>query len=247
LSSSLAPANTNPWSFDFGGASRWDRIVAAAADHLTHGDDTPSIHRAEPSLDTITARTADPDPDASLVARIIGANETDAHAAFESLFRSYYSPLLGFASAYIHDVAVAEEVVCDVFTWLWTRRCEWHPSTTIRAYLHAAVRHRALNVKRAAHRDDARAATLSIISDQATHTTVAAVDDRLDLEARTRAIHAALATLSHRARTILGLRYGNGLSSGEIAQIVGISMAAVDQELSRARRAIRSAIPNHLK
>ena len=52
-------------------------------------------------------------------------------------------------------------------------------------------------------------------------------------------LESALACLDQRSRELLALRYGGDLSGPEIAQLTGLSLANVQQILSRALRALR--------
>lgn len=68
---------------------------------------------------------------------------------FELLFRHHYGALCTFALRYVRERSIAEELVQDLFADLWTRRKAWTPRPgSERAYLLAAVRNRALNLRR---------------------------------------------------------------------------------------------------
>jgi RNA polymerase sigma-70 factor (ECF subfamily) len=56
---------------------------------------------------------------------------------------------------------------------------------------------------------------------------------------------AAIALLSEREREIVALRYGADLSGPEIAELKGLSLANVQQILSRCLRRMRAAIEEH--
>src|SRR3712207_9203783 len=69
--------------------------------------------------------------------------------AFEALFREHYAALASFAMRYVRDRALAEELVQDLFADLWARGATWAPRPgSERAYLLAAVRNRALNLRK---------------------------------------------------------------------------------------------------
>jgi RNA polymerase sigma-70 factor (ECF subfamily) len=53
---------------------------------------------------------------------------------------------------------------------------------------------------------------------------------------------AALAELTDREREVLALRFGGDLSGGEIAQVLGLSVANVQQITSRALRKLRTLL-----
>jgi RNA polymerase sigma factor (sigma-70 family) len=53
-------------------------------------------------------------------------------------------------------------------------------------------------------------------------------------------LEAALATLPDRQREILALRFGGDLTGPEIAELTGLSLANVQQILSRSLRQLRA-------
>jgi RNA polymerase sigma factor (sigma-70 family) len=57
--------------------------------------------------------------------------------------------------------------------------------------------------------------------------------------ARSAELHQALTQLSQREREVLALRFGGDLSGPEIAELMGLSLANVQQITSRALRALR--------
>lgn len=52
----------------------------------------------------------------------------------------------------------------------------------------------------------------------------------------------AIAALSERDRELIGLRFGADLNGPQIAELTGLSLAAVQQGLSRALRRLREAL-----
>ena len=60
--------------------------------------------------------------------------------AFERLFSTYCGPLVHFAGRYVGDLAVAENIVQDVFVNVWNRREQLDPTAAIKAYLYTAVK-----------------------------------------------------------------------------------------------------------
>ena len=83
-------------------------------------------------------------------------------SAFRTLFERHYALLCSYAQSILHDASLSEEVVDDVFFALWKGREVLVISTSLRAYLIAAVRNGCLNeLKSAAHRQAMQASSLS--------------------------------------------------------------------------------------
>ena len=163
----------------------------------------------------------------------------DDERDFELLFRAHYGSLRDFAARYVSDPALAEELVQDLFADLWARRHLWQVRESARAYLFAAVRNRALNLrKRQAMESDWEqeealndASTLHASSESADEAV-----ERADLRAR---LDAALAALPERCRLVMHLRWREQLRHAEIAEIIGISVKGVENQLARGLAAIR--------
>jgi len=177
--------------------------------------------------------------DAELAGRIRAGDA----AAFETVFRAYHARLVPFAACYVGSVAVADEVVADVFAWLWERRADWHPGVSIASYLYGAVRNRALNEAKRAAGDRRRVAGVAADGEipgagESPLDAAQRVERDDDVAAAWRAIMA----LPERRRLILTLRWRHELSWDEIAAMLGTTSAAVQMDHSRALRRLRETL-----
>ena len=162
--------------------------------------------------------------------------------AFESLFRAMHAPLLAFGARYVGDTARAEELVQDVFLALWERRAEWVVTGSVPSYLFAAVRSRALNVRRRDAVEQRWADDEAHDSVRALHPPPQRADTALEArEARAR-VDAAMAVLPPRLAQVMVMRWHGGLSYAEIARILGISVKGVENQLGRGLKALRAAL-----
>src|SRR5436190_13134698 len=82
--------------------------------------------------------------DRTWIARI-RAGDPDA---LDAVFRSYYAELCAFAYRYTRARAQAEDLVHDVFAQIWAEREHWQVRESLKAYLYAAVRNRAVSALR---------------------------------------------------------------------------------------------------
>ncbi len=69
--------------------------------------------------------------------------ETNPRKGCELLFKQYYKPLCSHAARFVYSRQVAEDLVVEVFSNLWQSQLYTHISSSYRAYLFTAVRHRA--------------------------------------------------------------------------------------------------------
>ena len=162
-------------------------------------------------------------------------------AAFESLFRAHYHAMCGFAARYTDSMAVAEELVQDVFTSVWVDRARWPAPRNQRAYLFTAVRNRALNAGKR-RRMEADWAQAEILGGDPSGD--AAVDDavspRDDPSAHAN-LNRAIAELPERCRIVMHLRWRERMSYSDIATVMGISTKGVENQLARGLKALRRA------
>lgn len=73
------------------------------------------------------------------------AFNTDSRQGCSFLFRLYFEPLCSHAIRFVYSKQVAEDIVSDVFCGFWDKRIFTRITTSYRAYLFKAVRHRAYN------------------------------------------------------------------------------------------------------
>jgi RNA polymerase sigma-70 factor (ECF subfamily) len=182
---------------------------------------------------------------------LAGLRDGDA-ATYERIFRAHYEALVAFAASFLNDREHAEEVVGNVFVWLYEHRMTLEISGSLRGYLFGAVRHAALNARRSRNREIARYTRMqSADPDSLLPVTVLPPDEELvasESETRRRAtIAAALNQLPSQVRLILALRLNRGLAYDEIAAALGISRVAAKQRFSRAVAALRQVLPGVLE
>ena len=161
-------------------------------------------------------------------------------AAFERLFRRFAAELAAFAGSYVDGDDEAEEVVHVVFCWLWEHRLTLPRPRSVRSYLFAAVRNRALNVVRdrrteSAFRERAgRAAAGAEFSPSSP-------SPESELAARdiAHALAEALLRMPPRCREVYSLARDHGLTYAEIAEALGIAPKTVEIHMSRALAMLR--------
>jgi RNA polymerase sigma-70 factor (ECF subfamily) len=156
----------------------------------------------------------------------------------ERVFRAYYGPLCGFLARYVGGPE-AEEIVQDTFLRLWNDRERLQVNTSLRAYLYAAARNRALNHLK-------RQGIEQRWSEAEAHTPLDAVDpeapgslERAEVSGR---VQRAIASLPARLRETVELRWGRQWSHAEIAEAMAISVKGVEANVARAKAALKAAL-----
>lgn len=167
-----------------------------------------------------------------LLARIAAGDE----AAFQWLFREWYTRLAEHAWRLLGERDAAEDAAQEVFVALWRGRERLPEAGALAGYLHRAVRNRALNQLRA------RKGEVADPDGQM----VPAVDPdaprRLEEEQLADQLAVALATLPPRTREVFLLSRDQGLTYAAIALTLGISVKTVETLMGRAIRALRDRL-----
>lgn len=170
---------------------------------------------------------------------VIRAQEGDV-AAFESLLRRYQGPMYRLAARVLDDAGHAEDAVQEAFVSAWRRLPAFRADAAFSSWLYRIVVNRCLNIARAGRRrpivpiDDVERLVAS--GSGSSPEQAAEVDGQMETLRR------ALVTLPAEQRVCWVLREADGLSYGEIAEIVGTTPDAVRGRIHRARRALGEAL-----
>jgi RNA polymerase sigma-70 factor (ECF subfamily) len=159
------------------------------------------------------------------------------HAAFDALFRQWYEPVVRAANRILHDPGVAEELSQDVFLELWRRREQLPDGSSVAGYLLQAVRNRALNHLRHLQVQKKTQVYVEALSEPADHADADAHAAELQ-----EAIHQAIADLPPRTREVFLMSRERNLRYSEIAEQLGVTVKAVEANMSRALRQLRERL-----
>lgn len=157
--------------------------------------------------------------------------------AFDTIFRTYYAPLVGLAEGILRQRAVAEEVAQEVMVELWRRRETLSVQESLRAYLFRATRNRALNHLR--HERVERRGEAFLAGESSAP---AAAPAHLAEEEIDGALREAVGSLPERCREVFELSRVQGLRYAEIAEVMGISVKTVEAQMGKALRVLRERL-----
>ena len=175
--------------------------------------------------------------DRDLLARL---RDGDAQA-FEAIFRQWYEAVVRSANRVLRDVGVAEELSQDVFLELWRRRDALAPDSSVAGYLMQAVRNRALNHLRHLAVQRKSAVFVEALSEPAEQADALAQATELE-----QALVRAIAELPPRTREVFVMSRERGMRYSEIAEALGVSVKAVEANMSRALRILREQLASFL-
>lgn len=170
--------------------------------------------------------------DDELVARVALGDE----AACRLLVDRHLTRMLALARRMLGSHADAEEVAQEVFLRVWTHASRWEPGRAqFSTWLHRVATNLCLDRLRRHTTDDID----SIPEPQSDDPTPLEELERQDLAQR---VDLALQGLPARQRAAVTLTHYQGLSNIEAAEILNVSVEAVESLLGRARRQLRVAL-----
>ncbi len=200
-------------------------LIAALGDPVARGAQPRKVRREMAS-----------DPDRELVARV-GRGD---RAAAQILVSRHLAKLLSLSRRMLGDAAEAEDAVQDTFLKLWTHAARWQPGgARFETWLFRVALNQCydrLRKKRGVSLDEAPE-----MADPAPGPERALQDAAL-----AGAVQIALDALPARQRAAILLCHYDERGNGDAAEILGISVEAVESLLSRGRRTLRERL-GHLR
>ena len=153
-------------------------------------------------------------------------------SAFHELYRRHYQDVYRFALFLTGDHARAEDLTSDTFVRAWVAR-ERINQATVRGYL--------LTIARNLYRDQKRRERPETGLDEAIADPRPAIDVQVHHALALASVRARLRRVARGDRHALLLFIARGMSYGEIADALGVSVAAVKSRIFRAREALVSS------
>lgn len=169
------------------------------------------------------------------------------HAIFESVFRTHYAALCGFAANLVGSMAVAEDVVQEVFRRVWEGRERWQVRDTVKTYLYKAVRNEAFNHLRHRRVEDRFQGSAHAERAPGMSEGPGGIEGDLEAAELAAAIERAVQGLPDRCREVFLLKWQGHLRYAEIAAAMNISVKTVENQMLRALRTIRECVDEHLQ
>lgn len=166
--------------------------------------------------------------DEELILRIGDGDQT----AYGILVDRHLSMNLGYATKLLGNAAEAEEVMQEAFIRVWKHASRWDPArkTRFTTWFYRVVTNLCYDVGRKRKPQEKVEILETIASDEASAENVIAVDQR------SKQVKKALEELPHRQSTAIMLCYFQGLSNREAAEVMEVSVNALESYLVRGRR-----------
>lgn len=172
------------------------------------------------------------DPDEDLVRRV---GTGDRRAAAE-IVRRHLPRMVGLARRMLGDASEAEDVAQEVFLRVWKHAAAWKPGAAkFETWMHRVAMNLCLDRLRRVGRN-----TGDVPPDTVDNR--ASATRALDERQRRERVRDALQKLPERQRAALVLCYYQDRTNIEAAEILGVSVDALESLLSRARRMLKAAL-----
>lgn len=156
--------------------------------------------------------------------------------SFKYFFDKYYDDLCNFVHIYLHNKALSEEIVQDIFVYFWENRERLKISTSVKSYLFSASKYKSLNLLR-----DTKTQK-KIIEKIGRIESVHASEyegSYIDVDEFKRILGSAVDQLAPKCREIFLLSKQKELSNKEIAEQLDISIKTVENQMTIALKKLR--------
>lgn len=157
--------------------------------------------------------------------------------AFKYFFDKYYDELCNFVNIYLHNNDLAEEVVQDIFVYLWENKTKIKIQTSLKSYLYSASKYQSLNRLRNQKR---KISLQEMISDESLNSLGIETDSFSNTEDLKKILEDAFLQLPEKCRQIFILSKQNELTNKEIAERLGISIKTVENQMTIALKKLRA-------
>lgn len=187
----------------------------------------------------VTSPTSDPPP-GELVARVAQGDQ----AAFRLLYSRYSAVAYGLALRVTRDEHLAQDVLQETFTDLWTHAARFDPDTSsVRSWVTMLAHRRAVDRVRREQSDRDRVTAYTQKAAERSHDSVAEV---VEMRAEHRRVRQAMAGLTELQRDALELAFHAGLTHTQVAHELDIPLGTAKTRIRDALRALRATLQEEL-
>lgn len=158
--------------------------------------------------------------------------------AFRFFFEKYYPDLCNLVNLYLRDAIMAEEIVQDIFIYLWEKKEKIRIESSVKSYLLRATKNRSLNYIR----DERNKQDINIQLVDFNRQSAEMPDKVIDANQLREVIDNAINNLPDRCREVYILGKEKNLSYKEISEEMGISVKTVEVQMGNALKKLREQL-----
>ena len=171
--------------------------------------------------------------------------EQGSKAAFDELFMLYHNKLLSLARQYVKNHETAEEITSELFVKLWLKRGKLSTVLNPEVYLFTCIKNASLNVIRSEKQRQLVFSSASASSKSHEQVISEQSSDIVNQELY-RLLDDAVAKLPEQRRIIFILIKEEGLKSKAVAEILGLSIRTVENQLYKAVKSLADTLSGYL-
>tara|TARA_Y100001933_G_C18962841_1_gene548937 strand:- start:927 stop:1487 length:561 start_codon:yes stop_codon:yes gene_type:complete len=158
------------------------------------------------------------------------------HFVFKRFFEDTYESLVQYADSYLFQKSASEDIVQEVFIYLWENAPKMTIRTSFDSYLFTMVRNRCLNhLKSIKITDEAKVLDIQHLVNTEYELDVFSEEDQLVIHGQALK---AVEMLPSRMQRIVRMKYIENYKYMDIAEELGISVNTVKTQLKRAKHKI---------
>ncbi|MBN7811245.1 sigma-70 family RNA polymerase sigma factor [Algoriphagus sp. H41] len=161
--------------------------------------------------------------------------------AFSSLFKKFVNPLYNYGMHFFPDPDLAKDCVQELFTSVWQKRESLSEVSLVKGYLFRSYRNlffaKIAERKKDVHPDFWEEEVL-----EAEDSKESEWIEEEEAIRNCKLVQHAVRELTRRQREAVVLRFYNGMESRQIAEVMGISVEAVHNLISKAIRLLREKL-----
>lgn len=163
------------------------------------------------------------------------------HSSYRRLFKEYYKGLYGYGLKLRNDPQLVEDCIQELFINIWERREDLRHITSPNVYLYVSLRRNILSQKKKESRLQEIARESNENFDIHFGIEELLIKNESKKEQKEE-LQKALNQLSNQQKEVLYLHYYNGMSYGEIEEILAINRQSVRNHMYRAMQTLRSVL-----
>jgi len=171
-------------------------------------------------------------------AELAGLIRVGDAAAFTEIYNRYWPKLFLHSRHMLSDDDQAQDVVQEVFSWIWQHYQDVNLNQSLSSYLYGAIRNKVLNLVKHEKVKALKFADIAAYMTSGQH----GLDEELNYQELVRIIDDEIALMPPKMREIFELSRHSDLSHKVIAEQLGISEQTVRKQVQRALRLLRARL-----
>ncbi|GAA5521159.1 sigma-70 family RNA polymerase sigma factor [Aliifodinibius salicampi] len=166
-------------------------------------------------------------------------------SCFKALFDRYYKPMYGYGIKLCDRPELVKDCIQELFRNIWERRDALTHIESPRVYLFVSLRRKILKKIKAHRKTDSDLEEVDEADFIQFDKEELIIRDEVKFQQKKK-LRLALNQLSDRQREVIYLHYYNGMSYGEIEQILSINRQSVRNHIYRAMETLRSLLDTEI-